>query len=185
MAISMTPIGWDQAIIPRAAAWLQRQSELSEALVIAPTARAGRRLRECLAERAPSDAAWMPPTFATSSSLLDLLAPPQMPLASQAQLRLIATEVLLDMDEAEALWRRPEQDELAMRSAWFTAQGLLTALATVASAGRSVQESLELAELDSPRHQALAEWEALLDDALEQHGLCRRDKQAAASPTSW
>ena len=62
-------LGWDRPILPAAAEWLwERYAGSSRpCLVVVPTARAGRRLLEILAERAEASSAgpWLPPTIET------------------------------------------------------------------------------------------------------------------------
>ncbi|MEM6458842.1 MAG: PD-(D/E)XK nuclease family protein [Planctomycetota bacterium] len=68
-------LGWDRAVLPAAAAWLWEHvgSDMGRHLVAVPTARAGRRLVELLAEGAEPGNVLVPPRVETPGTLPEVL----------------------------------------------------------------------------------------------------------------
>ncbi|MEM8739427.1 MAG: PD-(D/E)XK nuclease family protein [Planctomycetota bacterium] len=73
MACERVFLGWDRAVLPAAAAWLidRLGPEMGGVLVAVPTARAGRRLVELLADRL--EGPWVPPEVVTVGTLPERL----------------------------------------------------------------------------------------------------------------
>jgi hypothetical protein len=103
-------LGWDGPVLSAAAAWILAElgPELGDALVAVPGARAARRLRELLAERAPP--AWTPPRVLTQGELIDELVHLEIPAAGRLTRTLVWERALSDLPaEARArLERRRE-----------------------------------------------------------------------------
>ena len=171
MAITRHFLGWDGPLLPRAAAWL---SQHHVSIVVVPTTRAGRRLRECLAERLAPDADWLPPQIVTSSQLLHLLAPPcEEAVASDEAYRWYAGSLLQSLPPDNPLAVQSEQT----LTPWYAAEAMVSAIDTVRSNGLSVRQAVSQLgdQITRPeRHLALADLEEELEALLKRDGLISR-----------
>ncbi|MCC7145498.1 MAG: PD-(D/E)XK nuclease family protein [Phycisphaeraceae bacterium] len=91
MSVARVFLGWDEPCLPLACRWLWPQfaaentCDLSDVIIVTPTARAGRRLLELLAEHAEENRClWSPPTLTTPGQLPSLLLSTDKPLANAA-----------------------------------------------------------------------------------------------------
>ncbi len=101
-------LGWERPVLHAAADWILRElgGALGDVLVAVPGARAARRLRELLAERAPRD--WTPPRVLTQGELIDELVRLARPAAGRLTRTLVWERALesLPRDELARLQRR-------------------------------------------------------------------------------
>ena len=185
-------LGWDGPLLPRAAAWLSRQQV---DLVVVPTTRAGRRLRECLAERVAPDATWLPPRIVSASQLLDLIAPGQSQSQAQRETGDVphfdnntvfnhlqpASRTLFRLHTSSVLQSHEADNDSAdpnmgsgTCAAWYRSAAIADAIETVHSKGLRVADAIALLELDSERHQQLAAWEMAIEQSLMSAGYCSR-----------
>lgn len=163
---------WTQPLLPAAAAWLLEQPSDQQPLVVVPSARAGRRLRELLAAGHSAQTAaaggtqgeWLPPHIVTVGHLSERLVPPSKPLAGPLDERAIVAELLLTTaDLRHDLWR---VEQPTLTGAWRAAKRVLDGIEVVAAAGLTVAEAAERAELASPVYRSLAAIETTLDATL-------------------
>jgi hypothetical protein len=104
-------LGWERPVLHSAAEWIVRElgSELGDVLVALPGARAARRLRELLAERAPPS--WTPPRVLTQGELIDELVRLDSPVAGRLTRTLVWERALSELpDEARARLQRRSSD---------------------------------------------------------------------------
>src|SRR5262245_60343082 len=101
-------LGWERPVLHSAARWILEElgPELGDVLVALPGARAARRLRELLAQRAPSG--WTPPRLLTQGELIDELVQLERPAAGRLTRTLVWERALegLSAAQRERLQRR-------------------------------------------------------------------------------
>jgi ATP-dependent helicase/nuclease subunit B len=162
-------LGWDAPFARQAADWLlARRDELPYVLVLVPTAHAGRRLREALAEAAGG--ALLSPKIATPGSLL---ATPGSTVAPDWMERLAWLQVLEEINDWEhhqdllPLPPEPETDwnglavDLAALRRRLQENGLM-----LADAARRLSMSV-----DSRRWESLSRLERLVEQKLQSWGM--------------
>ncbi len=94
-------LGWERPVLHSAADWILAElgGALGDVLVALPGARAARRLRELLAERAPLD--WTPPRVLTQGELIDELVRLTQPAAGRLTRTLVWERALESLTSAE------------------------------------------------------------------------------------
>lgn len=172
--------GWDRPVLEKAVAFLShgrnasRALDLSDTLIIVPTAEAGRRLKEALARS--SDSGVLAPWVWTAEQAL-LPAGLRMHAASAAQSHMAWLKVIqkTDMGSFTALF--PVQAE-SPGWAWQTSMAsLLGELNSLLGAGGVTFEAAAATlETDAARWHDLASLASLYESALENEGL--QDVQA-------
>lgn len=177
-------LGHATPLLPRAADWLWqalRAQPQMRWVVVVPTARAGRRLRELLAEAAGGALA-DPPRVVVASALLDALDPLPGPPPSAEERRAALALALMDLPApARALLSRSLAGEASPGAAWAVAGRLLATLQTLWAGGASAQALAE----ETDRHRALAQLEAAYAGRLPADPDLRRLAQpGAAAPAA-
>ncbi len=117
-------LGWEKAPLERTAEWLhteygpgtERNSNLSEVVVVLPGARAGRTLREVLAQKMPCD--WQPPKTVTTGQLTDEFIRLDPPPAPQLVRTLAWEQALRSLGAAEIRALLAEQPKQNDKKAW-------------------------------------------------------------------
>lgn len=117
-------LGWEKAPLERTAEWLhaeygpgtERNSNLSDVVVVLPGARAGRILREALAQKMPCD--WQPPKTVTTGRLTDEFIRLDPPPAPQLVRTLAWEQALRSLGAAEIRALLAEQPKQNDKKAW-------------------------------------------------------------------
>ncbi|BCX49287.1 PD-(D/E)XK nuclease superfamily [Haloferula helveola] len=166
-------LGWDQPLLGRVVDWLwERRGEMPGMTVVVPTAQAGRRLREALAEKGPC----LAPRVVTPGALLltEEAAPPSAEVLASVE----ALEGVSDWSRYSAVFPMPPgQDEergwaLPLANSLMTLErSLQEAGLTLDSAARRLSKSLE-----SDRWSELADLCRLKDAILSEWGMVGRSK---------
>ncbi len=171
-------LGWDRPLLPRAAGWLRERyggaaggggADLSEVLVVVPTARAGRRLMELLVSGA-GDRGLLPPTIVTPGSLPERLYRCD-DTADSLMCLLARVKVLRDLppEKVQRLTGDPPGAE-DLRGWWGLASELSELADVLAADGVTVGEVVE-ATGDPARWVVLAEIEEACRACLAEQGL--------------
>lgn len=94
-------LGWEEPVLHAAARWILAElgTDLGDVLVALPGARAARRLRELLAERAPAE--WTPPRVLTQGELIDELVRLERPAAGRLTRTLVWERALESLSDEE------------------------------------------------------------------------------------
>ena len=122
--VGLNFLGWERAPLEITAEWLhakygpgtERDSNLSEVVVVLPGARSGRILKEALASKMPDD--WQPPKIVTTGRLTDEFLKLDPPRAPKLVRTLAWEQALRSLDAADIrglLAEQPKQDD---RKAW-------------------------------------------------------------------
>ncbi|WP_009961819.1 PD-(D/E)XK nuclease family protein [Verrucomicrobium spinosum] len=182
--------GWDSPVLHKAVAelscgWTSGALDLSDTLIIVPTAETVRRLREALAVEAGARDSVVTAPHLWHAALVFQPKATTMPLASPLQERAAWTEVLakVPLGEMTALFpAAPESQDLTWASA--VAETVGTLRKTLGAGGYTLAAGAEaLAGLDDPaRWSQLARLEELYLETLEAWGLADGEsaKQGAA-----
>ena len=159
MPITRHHLPWSEPLLPRAAAWLHSHPSNHSRVVAVPTARAGRRLRELIAERGDprrDQDDWQPPHIVTVGHLPEALLAPQVALAGPIDHRLaLATCLMHNADLRESLWQTEQPTALG---AWRASARLQQALDVLAAGSLRADDATVLANAPQPSHRALARW---------------------------
>ncbi|MEO1235417.1 MAG: PD-(D/E)XK nuclease family protein [Planctomycetota bacterium] len=175
-------LGWHEPVLPTAAAWLRERfgPAMGEVLVAVPTARAGRRLVELLAETI--DGPWTPPQVITVGGLPERLIHTPGDVADELE-ALLARAASLREADAELLGRVAPHPPAADDAVGWTrlAETFAEVSRDLAAARLTPRHVVEMAErarvdlgLGVERWAALAELEAAYHDTLG-----RPDRDAA------
>jgi RecB family exonuclease len=117
-------LGWEKAPLERAAEWLhdeygpgtERNSNLSEVVVVLPGARSGRILREALAQKMPGN--WQPPEIVTTGRLTDKFLRLDAPPAPQLVRTLAWEQALRGLARSDIRALLAEQPKQNDKKAW-------------------------------------------------------------------
>jgi ATP-dependent helicase/nuclease subunit B len=163
-----------------------RDWDMTDAAVIVPGGRAGRRLLELLVERAGAERLLLsPPRITTTGHLPELLYKAHRPVIGDLAMRLAWAEALRDLDESALQALMPVLPELDDGTGWLAlAEQIVPVMVELAGAGLTAGNVAERGstlfdEVEAARWQTLADaaaqYEAHLDelDVTDQH-LARR-----------
>jgi len=185
MADTRIFLGWDQAVLPAAAAWLTDRYgfDLGGVIVAVPAGRAGRRLEEWLADAAAAQQQiFVPPSTVTVGQLPEQLYAPDDDTPDALTATLTRAAALRDADRAVLEKVVPHPPEAGDAVGWFRLAEQLGRLSEELAGARLTPASVTRVAAEKGVDMGLSEtrWDALAElDTAYRKQLGSPDRQAA------